>query len=120
VDALTELLFSARLEAARLRECLDLFDVGICVVDRTHTSLDLALTNSAMEALDGQRVASVDDVLSLFPADDARTIRDALHADESIDLGLRLLQSSGRHVGVATYVLEADLHDSVVLVVTAS
>jgi hypothetical protein len=112
---MSELLHLAQVEAARLREVLDLFDVGVCIVDRSGDDPAITHANLALHDLAGGRVETLADLVDLLGSGASSAVGSSLPDHHGGALGTAVFRATGRMAAISLHVLEADLHDSVVL-----
>ncbi len=112
---MSELLRRARIEAARLRETLDLFDVGVCIIERAGEELVLAHSSFAVRELLGVRVTSFAELLDAV-GPQASALMSCITAPEGGRLAAVIEPTASKvRLSAAVHVLEADLLDSVVV-----
>jgi hypothetical protein len=108
-------LARVRRDAARLRECLDLFDAAVAIVDRSTPSLPFVFTNLAMRELIPTEPPSLEGLFSVLGASEAEQTREALERDQSARIGPSVLDNTA--IEISVHPLEADLLESVAIVI---
>lgn len=116
-DQLDAQLFAARSESARLREVLDMVDAAVVIIDRTTgTPPRIVHTNVGARRLLGPMSGDLGDLVGRVPASARVAVTNAIDAAAAPErLGAHPV-GSDHWVEIVVQPLEADLHESVTIV----